>query len=355
LRLFNRGHREEPIVHSELQAIGYEVLAFDEDGKQFSIGGESDWFRGHCDGIVKKDNKESLLEIKTASNYSHKGLQKSGVKCHQPKHYAQVQVYMSLLGLDDCIYIAVNKDNDDLYIEIIERNDNDANFYIERAKTITTSTSLPPAKMEEKKCRGCPASEYCRSGQVDLWRSTPTCKNCFLFCTCQKLKDRQEGASKKGREMATIDFLACDSHVFVPEAFAALSAEDCIISEDGSEIEYYDVEHNLLFRNSNSPKSLSSNEIARLDASMLRGVAQAEKENGMKFVGEFDKKIYAKYPLAVRSFAGGVDEGREFFKKMNGKKKAPEVATIDGKKYIDYGFCVVVADEDQIEIYETNN
>lgn len=61
-----------------------------------------------------------MLEFKTHAAKSFVDLVAKGVQRSKPQHYAQMQIYMRLTGMTRAMYLAVNKDNDDLYVERVE-------------------------------------------------------------------------------------------------------------------------------------------------------------------------------------------------------------------------------------------
>ena len=101
LRLFRRGHEEEPNVEKDLRLIGLTVYTEDNrTGKQFGVKTLGNHLRGSLDGIIKGfkgDPKEwHVLEIKTSGSKPFTKLIKDLVKKAKPEHYAQMQLYMRL-------------------------------------------------------------------------------------------------------------------------------------------------------------------------------------------------------------------------------------------------------------------
>lgn len=62
-----------------------------------------------CDGIIKYKGKYYILEIKT--EISNKWYNRRDV---DPKHYDQATAYSTALGLDDVIFVYINRDNLDM-------------------------------------------------------------------------------------------------------------------------------------------------------------------------------------------------------------------------------------------------
>ena len=64
-------------------------------------------------------------------------LLKVGVREHKPQHFAQMQIYMHLTGITRAMYLAVNKDTDDLFVERIEVDRAYAERLIDKAYTVS--------------------------------------------------------------------------------------------------------------------------------------------------------------------------------------------------------------------------
>ncbi len=169
-RLFATGNLEEDRMVTDLRAIGYEVHDVGEDGKQFKVTALGGHVKGYMDGCVRglpEDPEQwHVLECKTHNAKSFVKLVKDGVEASKPIHYAQIQLYMLLTGMQLGLYIAKNKDTDELYTERIALNENYAKGLLERAKRIITS-SQPPARISDKpeyyECRYCDTRHVCHN------------------------------------------------------------------------------------------------------------------------------------------------------------------------------------------------
>jgi hypothetical protein len=58
-----------------------------------------------------------VVECKSHNDKNFKEIVKKGIKVGKPAHWWQCQKYMELTGLDRCLYIAVNKNTDELHAE----------------------------------------------------------------------------------------------------------------------------------------------------------------------------------------------------------------------------------------------
>lgn len=149
LRLFAHGHAEENVFVAELRAAGYEVIQPDGSErfrfKEGHIGGEGD-------GLILDflgDGDDALLECKTHSERSFTRLvTKKSVKQCKPEHYTQVNVYMHKLGLKWALYVACNKNNSELYYEIIPYDEKHARKALSEARNLVVNPNVPE-KMDD--------------------------------------------------------------------------------------------------------------------------------------------------------------------------------------------------------------
>ena len=100
-------------------------------------------FGGHLDGVLRGlagEVVEALVsEQKTHNDRSFKDVRAKGVENSKPEHHAQMQVYMHLMSLSFAPYQAVNKNDDDLYFEIVEYDAAFAERLLAKAEKIITS------------------------------------------------------------------------------------------------------------------------------------------------------------------------------------------------------------------------
>jgi hypothetical protein len=195
LRLFNRGHIEEARFIAMLLMIGMPVYQQDAEGKQFRIGFGDGHGGGSGDGVTYYNNNPVLIEAKTHNERSfielagkleewraylaHEGHFKGkGVRDAKPEHFVQAQIYMRKMGLASCLYMAVNKNTDDLYIEVITLNPEHADQYIERGEKLIQATT-PPTKLSTSpgfwKCTWCEHKPVCHMKRAPD-RNCRTCK-----------------------------------------------------------------------------------------------------------------------------------------------------------------------------------
>ena len=176
LRLFARGHREEPEFIKDLERIGFKWLSNQDTYKGYKghAGGSSDG-RGY--NLPELMGVNILVEMKTASEKTYKLTVKDGCKKAKPEHFAQIQCYLFHAGLTHCLYIVVNKNTDHIYTEIVEYDEEAARYYLARAQQCVDATE-PPAKLTESpswyKCKMCDHYELCHGDALPV----KTCRTC---------------------------------------------------------------------------------------------------------------------------------------------------------------------------------
>lgn len=174
-RLFARGHREEPEIVKELEKIG--IRCYGDQSEMIACGGH---IKGHIDGkclgVIEAPKTEHLAEFKTANAAKFKVFVKSGCEKTNLQYYGQCQIYMKHQKLTRALFIVVNKNDDDWYIERI-KYDSGVAADLERIGEYIVSSPVPPKKPYTKtfyKCRYCSAKDICH------YEGAPpkTCRTC---------------------------------------------------------------------------------------------------------------------------------------------------------------------------------
>ena len=216
LRLFQSGHLQEPRVIDDLRAIGCTVISHDDTGKQFKIVEGPIVMKpdGIVSGVPGAEQTAHVLEIKTHSEKSYKTLVKDGVQKSKPDHFVQTQIEMLLMKLTRALYVAVNKNTDEMYAERIELSQLFAEAAIARGKKIAAMT-MPPSKISEDpaffKCRFCDNHSVCHMEKVAQ-------VNCRTCCYSEALED---GSWYCGFWDVTLEYKqqqeGCEKHLFIPD------------------------------------------------------------------------------------------------------------------------------------------
>lgn len=183
LRLFNRGHLEEGRFIAALLTIGVQIYQQDENGKQFRISAINGHFGGSGDGVAVNipdlpAGMPALLEFKTHNDKSFKKLVQEGVRSAKFEHYVQMNIYMRKMGLTAAMYGAVNKNDDDLYFEIVHLDTATADQFLDRGQQIVFLPAAPKRISESPGWFGC---MYCDHRPVCHLKKAPeaNCRTCM--------------------------------------------------------------------------------------------------------------------------------------------------------------------------------
>lgn len=218
LRLFSTGQREEPRLVEELRGIGATVWETDPDtGSQWRVSAVNGHFGGSLDGIAKgvpeAPKTPCVLEFKTHSNKSYNYLAKKKVQAAKPRHYDQMQVYMGLMDLERALYLAVNKDTDDVYSEWVHFDSDRFGTLMGRAERLV-ATSEPPLRIstdaEFFECKWCSMFKHCHGGQA----AEANCRTC---CYASPVENAAWYCDKHSKQLDDkAQRAGCDSHLLIP-------------------------------------------------------------------------------------------------------------------------------------------
>ncbi len=212
LRLFNRGHMEEGRFIAMFLMIGCPVYQYDTEGKQYRIVFANGHGGGSGDGVglgspdlpadlyfvleFKTHGEKSFIELagknwrKFYENLFQPGKHKAdrnwngqfdgkGVRDAKFSHYVQMQAYMRKMGITVAIYGAINKNTDDLYLEIITLDPETADVFIDRGEKIIYMETPPPKLSTSPgffKCMFCDHKPVCHLG-AEPDRNCRTCES----------------------------------------------------------------------------------------------------------------------------------------------------------------------------------
>lgn len=218
LRLFARGKKEELSIVAYLKAAGLATGYTELDGsqKRVKLGGH---VSGSMDGIIysgvpEAPAKKHVLEIKTHNDKSFKELLKKGVEEAKFQHYIQMQVYMYGEDIDRALYVAVNKNDDQLYTERVRLNKTLAKKYIDKGKRISLAQE-PPMKISNDptffKCKFCSANAVCHSSKT----TEVNCRTCGML---EPLEDGKWYCHQWHQNIPTKwQYDGCPNHILHPE------------------------------------------------------------------------------------------------------------------------------------------
>lgn len=222
LRLFERGQLEEARFIAALRAIGVTVMDIDpETGRQWTVRDSSGHVGGSmdavCIGLPEAEKTYHLLEFKTHSAKSFTSLVKDGVEKSKPLHYAQMLLYMELSGLTRAMYLAVNKDDEQLYSERVHADPAQAMRLIAKGQRVVQTTT-PPERISTDpawfQCKFCDHRPVCWEGELPARH----CRSCLHSSPIENGSWRCE---KHDRQISTKEQRAgCPDHLLVPQFVA---------------------------------------------------------------------------------------------------------------------------------------
>ncbi len=188
-RLTNRGNREEEVLLNYLRELGFTVYSHDENGEQYHTSAIDGHFGGSLDGIAyfpeRYGIKEPvLLEFKTkGTGKGFSQLCNLGMQAEAEEHYKQACTYASdeNYKFKYILYFVVNKNDDDIYIELVDTDNETGNRMRDKAEIIIMSQTAP-ARLSENptfhKCQYCKAKKVCFDGEI-VPKNCRSCSNAF--------------------------------------------------------------------------------------------------------------------------------------------------------------------------------
>ena len=171
--IFDLGNNIEDYVIWLLREAGFTIYEKDSSGEQF--GFVDGFIAGHIDGVIvglPESAKPHLLEVKSANDKRFKDFQKKGCKAVEPKYWGQCHTYMLKMKLEKSLFIVMNKNTCELYIERITLDENYANSLLLRGEELVAEESENNVKRRYKKstsfgCKFCSWKEECWKDEQD--------------------------------------------------------------------------------------------------------------------------------------------------------------------------------------------
>ena len=240
LRLFNRGHTEEARFLAMLVAAEFEVHFETEEGGQFRISDHNGHAGSALDGVVVgipdlPPGTAAILEMKTHNDKSYKKLVRVGVREEFWKHYVQMQIYMRKYDLQWALYMAVNKNDDDLYCELISFDAPVADRYIERAGMILNSENAPPRINDSPgwfECKYCDYKKLCHNVVLP----EINCRTCLQSTTVEDAKWHCVYYNMEINKYRQLK--GCSSHLFIPSLLNGAELTDGEFDEGWMKIKW---------------------------------------------------------------------------------------------------------------------
>jgi hypothetical protein len=185
VRLLNRGHLEEERFVSWLRAIGVEVWR-EIDGKRIRFVGYHGHFGGELDGVgrfgpISPD--PFLLEFKTHNDRNYKTLVANRVVDSFFSHFVQSQMYMGAYKLPNTMYMAINKNTDELFLQWFAFEPEVYQRFLDVAKFIIDAPEPPERISVDPNYWMC---RFCEHRPVCHMRHEPqrNCRTCAHSTPC---------------------------------------------------------------------------------------------------------------------------------------------------------------------------
>lgn len=189
LRIFERGHSEEDNLINILRGAGLTIFTVDPNtGVQYRAPNLPSHIGGSMDGIlaVPEHLKEVMgsdfipVECKSHNQASANKTFKNDLAEKYPEHFVQSSIYAEAIGANYCLYVGLNKNTDEIYIEIVKVSRAAAIYHVRRGiDIVNTHVAQKLAKTPQKwRCNMCNYKETC---QKKLPASHRNCRSCQHF------------------------------------------------------------------------------------------------------------------------------------------------------------------------------
>ena len=213
-RIFERGQIEEERLLDLLRAIDCEVY-----GQQDRVRAAGGHLRGKIDGLVMglpdAPKTEHIVECKSMKDSVFVEVHRHGVRKAKPEHWATFQFYLYAKGLTRVLYMASNKDTEDLHLERVEYDPDWAIRAVARIERVIQMPE-PPTRLCSKRddFRGM----FCRQAAVCWGEAWPRvhCRTC-LFSTPEMHGNAAWSCARWAKPLSMDEQAeGCEAHLFVP-------------------------------------------------------------------------------------------------------------------------------------------
>lgn len=181
-RIFRMGDDIENRIIEALESVGIEI-----SGSQDQVGDESGHAGGSIDGIASAvpgyEEDIFLFEAKSMNHSNFQDMQRKGVQESKPQHYGQMQMYMGRIGLQFGLYVAMNKNTSELYIEMLPYDEDKFNELVDREADILRARNINEfprisTMASWYQCKFCDAKDVCHHN-AKPHQNCRTCKESY--------------------------------------------------------------------------------------------------------------------------------------------------------------------------------
>ena len=296
LRLFDLGnHIEDQLVHFIKKTKVFDISAVDSNGGQYRASYLGGHFAGSCDGFVKRvidsdPDEVVLFEAKSCNDKRFRELVKLGDYQGWSQAYQwQLHCYMGCFNLKKAMAVVMNKNNSEIYSEIIDFNPSIWEQAQEKAKRIISSDK-PPSGLSSTDWRlKNETPQYRESYLGNRLPPSVNCRNCHS-CKPDMESDNAAWHCSRFNKDLTLDEQkqGCRDHLWNHNLVKAeLLEEECtedVMAYRAGIFTFYNVTADKL-----GDKQFSSpemRELSKIDY-MFEGISDMEKLRNF-FDGEFD-------------------------------------------------------------------
>lgn len=278
-RLFDTGNLEEARFTKDLRDIGCTVHDIDEaTGKQFKVTALGGHLKGYMDGAIlgipEAPKTWHVGEYKTHNAKSFKELIKKGVQESHPKHYAQMMIEMHLTNMWRALYLARNKDTDELHSERIHYNEAEAQGLMNRARRIITAVA-PPDRISNRpdwyQCGWCDAKSICHGTEPSepaLGVPALSCRQC-CHATPNLERENGEWICEKYNGILRENPEPCEDHLILPGLIPFAEPTDFGVNEEGNDFIEFTNKDGTKWGHGNAAGCYSSRELLEIPANLL--------------------------------------------------------------------------------------
>ena len=177
-RIFQLGHILEDEVVKDLKKRA-DVRVWEVDGltnRQHTYDAWGGHIVCHMDGHIELDDGVlRVLEIKSMNDASFNKFKKHGVKSSHPQYFGQVQMMMGMSDIPSAVLVAINKNNCEYHVEIVEYDEFEFAHIKDRIERAILGKARKISKdVTDWRCRGCFKRGVCWDG-VDVPVRCGTC------------------------------------------------------------------------------------------------------------------------------------------------------------------------------------
>ena len=167
-------------------------------------------------GLPEAPKTWHVVEFKTHNDKSFADMRKKGVAAAKPLHYAQMQCYMGWSGMERALYLACNKNTDELYGERIRFDQVTFLELMAKAERVVAATE-PMEKINQDsawyQCRFCDHHPVCHQGDLPA----VSCRTCAHATPCMTRSSGVWRCEWHDKDLTIAEQKrACQEHLFIP-------------------------------------------------------------------------------------------------------------------------------------------